>query len=91
MVDAFLIAVDAKNFEGVHALLAKSLRDRYDVTRLRTDFELEPNARARVDAIRAARSAPFQLSDSAASLPLHHDRRLRLVREDAQWKIASLE
>lgn len=90
-VDAFLAAVDAKNFDDVHALLTKALRDRYDVGRLKNDFELEPNARARVDAIRAARSSPFQVNDSSASLALHHDRKLRLVREDAEWKIASLE
>lgn len=89
VVDAFLIAVDARNFGDVHALLSKSLRDRYDAQRLQRDFENEPKAMARVEAVRLARKADFTMNGSV--LPLHHDRQLRLVREDEQWKIASLE
>lgn len=90
-VDAFLAAIDAQKFEDVHALLIKPLRDRYDVARLKADFENEPNARQRVDAIRAARSAAMSLSEGEASLPLTDERQLRLVREGADWKIAALE
>ncbi|MGV3621390.1 MAG: hypothetical protein ACO1OB_11270 [Archangium sp.] len=90
-VDAFLVAVDAGKFDDVHGLLSASLRERYDAPRLAADFANEPNARQRVDAIRAARSRAFELSDSAASLPLQHGRQLRLVREAAAWKIAALE
>lgn len=90
-VDAFLAAIDAQKFEDVHALLIKPLRDRYDVARLKADFEGEPNARQRVDAIRAARSAAMSFSEGEASLPLTHERQLRLVREGADWKIAALE
>lgn len=91
VVQSFVTACEGRQFEVVHALLAKPLRDRYTVERLASDFAAEPQAVERLAQIRLQLTRPLVESEDAASLEWASGRSLRLVREVDGWRITTLE
>lgn len=90
-VEGFVAASEARQFDAIHALLSKPLRDRYTPALLARDFEAEPYARERVARIKAKATQPLTVQGERASLEWAPGRSLQFVREAAAWKIASME
>lgn len=91
VVQAFLAAAEARQFEQARGLLSKPLRERYSVERLERDFGADPLAADRLAQIKLKASAPLVQAKEAASLEWSAGRSLRLVREADGWRIAALE
>lgn len=91
LVDHFLAAVQAGDFDAVYGDLASPWRARYTPGRLKTDFSSEPTARARLDRIRAALSGTWQLTAQGPQLALGDGLTLKLQREGPVFKVVSLE
>lgn len=93
-LEAFVSSSEARKFDAVHALLSKSLRDRYTPALLARDFDADPYARERVARIKAKATQPLTVDGDRASLEWAPGRSLRLVREGEEassWRIASME
>lgn len=91
VVNAFVAASEAKRFSDVHALLSRTLRERYSVETLARDFGTEPLAAERLSAIKSKSGDRLVESESGASLLWAPGRSLKLVREGESWKVSSLE
>lgn len=90
VVQAFVIATEARRFDQVLPLLARPLRERYSVERLERDFGADPLALDRLAQIKQS-TAPVLESKEAASIEWSAGRSLRLVHEAEGWRIAALE
>ncbi len=92
VVAQFIAASEARQFDQVHALLSKPLRERYSPDQLARDYDAEPLAVERVAAIKKASARFTESKDQArATLEWAAGRTLRLVREDEGWRIATVE
>lgn len=91
MVKSFVAACEARQFEAVHALLAKPLRERYSVERLANDFAAEPRAADRLALIKLQLTRTLVEAADTASLEWATGKSLRLVREAEGWRISALE
>lgn len=87
----FLNAVEAKDWEKAWTLLSSPLRSRYTPDRFREDYEREPLARERVRRARLALKGNVKMTGNEAAFPLGADRSVRLVLEDGEYRVASIE
>lgn len=87
----FLNAVDARDWEKAWSLLSAPLRSRYTPDRFREDFEREPLARDRVRKARLALKGTVKVTNTEAAIALGADRAVRLVLEEGEYRVASIE
>jgi hypothetical protein len=87
----FLNAVEARDWEKAWSLLSAPLRSRYTPDRFREDYEREPLARERLRRARLALKGNVKMTGNEASFPLGADRSVRLVMEEGEYRIASIE
>ncbi|HEX8703024.1 MAG TPA: hypothetical protein VF815_29575, partial [Myxococcaceae bacterium] len=59
--------------------------------RFRDDYEREPLARERVRRARLALKGNVKMTGNEAAFPLGADRSVRLVMEDGEYRVASIE
>jgi hypothetical protein len=88
-IEEFVVLAETRRFDALHALLSKPLRDRYTAALLQRDFEAEPYAVERLNRIKAG--SRLTIDGDRAALEWAPGRSLRLIREVASWKVASLE
>ena len=91
VLNRFLAALDSGDFQTVFSDLSAVWRARYTPERLKADFASEPVALSRVERIRAARAAAWDVTLAGPRLPLGEGKSLKLVREGGALKISALE
>ncbi len=91
VLERFVAAVDARDFDAAYGLLAPAWRARYTPARLKADFTAEPTAPDRVERLRAALDRPLTVTADGAELPLGDGRAVRLLREAQSYTVVSLE
>lgn len=87
----FVASTEAGDFETAFSLLAGPLRARYSVARLREDFQRDPLARQRLERLRRALNRRSAVDEEGASFPVEGGGAARLVREEGEYRIASIE
>jgi hypothetical protein len=87
----FLNAVEARDWEKAWSQLSAPLRSRYTPDRFREDFLREPLAKERLRRARLALRGNVKVTASEASFPLGADRAVRLVLEEGEYRVASIE
>lgn len=91
-LEAFLSAVERRDFAAAYAHLAGPWRALYTPERFAQDFAAEPNAAERVSRAREASKRPVQWTEGGrAEFPIGDGKAVRLVREGADFKLAALE
>ena len=88
---AFLAAAEAGNFAAAYELLAAELRARYTPRRLEQDFAAEPLARERLVRARAALEREPAIRGEEVQFPIAEGAVVRLVREEAGYRLLALE
>ncbi len=87
----FIERVEARDWKSAWGQLAGTLRARYTPERLKEDFEREPLAKERLRRARLALNTHVRVGAGEAVFPLGDDRAVRLVLEDGEYRIASIE
>jgi hypothetical protein len=87
----FVEAAEAGDFARAYALLSGPWRARYTPQRLQRDFEQEPLAHERLERARIALTAPPVVRGDSAEFPLGNGKAVRLVKENGEFRLASLE
>jgi hypothetical protein len=88
---AFLAAAESADFAAAYALLAGELRSRYTPQRLEQDFRAEPLARERLARARAAVDREPWIQGEQVHFPIAEGAVVRLVREEAGYRVLALE
>lgn len=91
MARAFVAAAEARDFAAAWSLLSGPWRDRYTPERLARDFDREPRGAGFVSRLKASFEAPVSIVGERATISLGTERQVRLVLEQAAWKIDSLD
>jgi hypothetical protein len=87
----FLDSADRGDFATAYSMLAAPWRARYTPERLKEDLEREPLGRERIARARHALSTAAVLRGDGAEWPLGEGRAVRLIREDGEFRVVSLE
>jgi hypothetical protein len=91
-LEAFLDASEQGDFTAAWHWLSGAWRARYTPEQLAGDFRSEPRARDRLVRARLAlASAPVRISASEWHFPVSGMLAVRLILEDAGWRVAALE
>lgn len=89
---AFLTAAEQGDFTATWSWLSGTWRARYTPEGLAADFRSEPRSRERLVRARLAlASGPVQVSETECRFPVGGAHAVRLVLEDAGWRVAALE
>jgi hypothetical protein len=90
-LEAFLAAAEAGNFAAAYGLLAAELQARYTPRRLEQDFAAEPLAKERLARARAALEREPVIQGAQVHFPVAQGAVVRLVREEAGYRLLALE
>jgi hypothetical protein len=88
---AFIEAADAGDFRRAYELLSGDWRARYTPERLKSDFEAEPLAKERLERARVALAQPPVVRGDVAEFPIGAGKAVRLVKENGNFRVATLE
>lgn len=91
VLESFLAAAEAQDFGAAYRLLSGELRSRYTPERLKEDFQREPLARERLSRARAALDSAPEIEGRTVRYPVGDGKSVRLVFEDAGYRVAALE
>lgn len=91
VLEAFIAAADAGDFEAAYALLGAKLRARYTPSLLERDFKAEPLAKERVERARVAAKAEPVLQGDRALFPIGDGKAVALQLEEGGYKVVALE
>lgn len=90
-VAAFVAAMDRKDFSTAHTLLDGTLRRRYSVERLQSDYAAEPRGQTLVSRLRSATNGPVEFEGDQAWLLVATGAYAILHLESGHWHIAALD
>lgn len=90
-LEAFVRAVQARDFVTALSLMDGSWRRRYSPERLGRDFEREPGGALLVGRLERGLSGTIELVADGARLRVAEGRAVTLRREDGAWRISSLD
>ena len=91
VVLAFASAAERREFSLAYEYLSVELRARYSVERLASDFDGEPLSLFRIQHAARSSNAWFFESGMRATKEWQPGKKITLVLETSDWKVASLE
>lgn len=86
-----MAAIDQKDFSTAHTLLDATLRRRYSVERLQSDYAAEPRGQTLVSRLRSASNGPVEFLGDRAQLLVATGEYAVLHLESGHWHIAALD
>lgn len=90
-LEAFVAAVERRDFDAAYALLSERWRARYSPERFKADFEAESGAPERLSRAKAAAKTPPQHAGNEVLFAIGEGRAVRLVREGDGYRVAAIE
>jgi hypothetical protein len=90
-LEAFVRAVEAKDFESAYRLLSHDARRRYSPARLAQDFATEPSGAQLLARAKAALRVMPTVTKDRATLAVATGKVAALERESDGWHVASLD
>lgn len=91
VLEAFVAAADAGDFETAYGLLSARLRSRYTPKLLARDFKAEPLAKERLERARAAATAEPVIEGIRAQFPIGEGKAVSLELEQGGYRVTALE